>query len=197
MITGVISFIATNIDDLFILTALFAQEDSTSRRRYIVAGQYLGMSTIIALSIVGAFGALIVPKELIGLLGIVPVYMGVKMFYLRDDTKENRTTMVLRNPYTYKVAAITIGNAGDNLSIYIPMFVHNTFGHKLVIVAVFLLLTSVWCYIAYIIVWNPLYGKSIKKHRHAVIPFVLIGLGGYIMWDNHTFALLSKLLFKK
>jgi cadmium resistance transport/sequestration family protein len=194
MTTGIISFIATNIDDLFILTALFAQEDSASRRRHIVVGQFLGMSAIITLSIVGAFGALIVPKEWIGLLGVVPVYMGVKTFYARDGAMEHRAKMVLLNPYTYKVAIISIANAGDNLPIYIPIFAHKTLGYKFVIAVSFLFFTCMWCYVAYIMVWNPLVGKWLKKHGHGVIPFILIGLGGYILWDNHTFGLLSKLL---
>jgi cadmium resistance protein CadD (predicted permease) len=47
LFTAVMSFVATNIDNLVVLTLFFSQ---CQRRRPIVVGQYLGFSVIIAIS---------------------------------------------------------------------------------------------------------------------------------------------------
>jgi cadmium resistance protein CadD (predicted permease) len=65
---GATAFVATNIDDLLILIAFFA--NSRYPLRQIVLGQYAGMGALLAISIVGLLIALIVPNNLIGLIGI-------------------------------------------------------------------------------------------------------------------------------
>lgn len=61
--TGVAAFIATNIDDIVILTLFFAQVNATFCRRHIVVGQYLGFCTLLVVSLTGFFGGLIVPQS--------------------------------------------------------------------------------------------------------------------------------------
>ena len=57
---GATAFIATNIDDLFILIAFFANRRFPSSQ--IVLGQYVGMVALLAVSLVGSLLALVVPK---------------------------------------------------------------------------------------------------------------------------------------
>src|SRR6478736_189626 len=73
-------FVATNLDDIVILTVLFAiaaRGTSHLRGWQIVAGQYLGLITLIAVSFVAALGLTIVPDEWVGLLGLIPLAIGV------------------------------------------------------------------------------------------------------------------------
>ncbi|WAH37202.1 cadmium resistance transporter [Alicyclobacillus dauci] len=188
LLTGCISFAATNIDDIFVLTALFSQSDSVKRKAYIVAGQYLGMCLLIILSSIGALGALIIPKTWLGLLGIVPIYLGVKMFYTKEEAKTNSRN-VLIDLNTYKVMLIVIGNGVDNLSVYIPLFAQGHWVHQAIVVIIFLILTGVWCWIAYKVVYNPWLGKFIQSYGHLAVPIILIGIGGYIMLEAGSFSI--------
>ncbi|WP_218004307.1 cadmium resistance transporter, partial [Cellulosimicrobium funkei] len=73
-------FVATNIDDIVVLTVLFAvaaRGSSRLRAWQIVAGQYLGLVTLIAVSFLAALGLTIVPDEWVGLLGLIPLAIGV------------------------------------------------------------------------------------------------------------------------
>ncbi|MFM7880360.1 MAG: transporter, partial [Microcystis panniformis] len=45
--TAIAAFIATNLDDILILTILFTQVNKLFRRRHIVIGQYLGFILLI------------------------------------------------------------------------------------------------------------------------------------------------------
>ncbi|PSB56110.1 transporter, partial [Chroococcidiopsis cubana CCALA 043] len=81
---GIIAFTATNIDDIIILLLFFSQINVYFRRRHIVFGYYLGLTVIILASLPGYFGGLIVPREWIGLLGLLPIAIGIKQLLSRE-----------------------------------------------------------------------------------------------------------------
>ena len=63
VVAGGLSFVATNIDDLFILMLFFSQTDAVFRVRHVVVGQYLGFASLVALSVLGSLGGLVVLEE--------------------------------------------------------------------------------------------------------------------------------------
>jgi cadmium resistance protein CadD (predicted permease) len=83
--TGITAFTATNLDDLVILTLLFSQVNTSFRCRHIVSGHYLGFAALVVVSLSGFFGGLFVPSHWIGLLGLVPIAMGMHRFFNPDD----------------------------------------------------------------------------------------------------------------
>ncbi|HQQ83429.1 MAG TPA: cadmium resistance transporter, partial [Cyclobacteriaceae bacterium] len=76
LLTAILAFASTNLDDLFILTLFFGDKSRTSRD--IVIGQLLGIGTLIALSLAGSMLGSIFDPRYIGLLGLFPLYLGVK-----------------------------------------------------------------------------------------------------------------------
>jgi cadmium resistance protein CadD (predicted permease) len=89
IITAVITFTATNIDDIFVLMMFFSQTNNSFRRRHVIAGQYLGIFALIAISSLGFLGSYFIPKEFIGLLGFVPIVIGIRKF--RNNENEIKT----------------------------------------------------------------------------------------------------------
>src|SRR4030042_1204119 len=85
IITAIVTFAATNVDDLFILMLFFSQTDASFRRRHIVAGQYLGFAALVAISLLGFFGSFIFPTAWIGLLGFLPIAMGITKLLYRSE----------------------------------------------------------------------------------------------------------------
>ena len=73
---SVSAFAATNIDDLFVLMIFFSSLSFSIR--HIILGQYLGIGSLIGISIVGSLISLVVPTYVIGLMGIAPIAIGVK-----------------------------------------------------------------------------------------------------------------------
>jgi cadmium resistance transport/sequestration family protein len=208
IIAGITSFAATNIDDIVILMLFFAQVNSTFRRRHIVVGQYLGFTVLILTSLPGFFGGLIVPKAWIGILGLVPIAIGVSHLVNRDNDEQdvqavsgefNRSradTSVLSilgsllNPQTFNVAAVTFANGGDNIGIYVPLFASSDLASLGVILTVFFLLIGVWCYIAYRLTRQPAVAQVLTRYGKAIVPFVLIALGVFIFIESGTYRLL-------
>ena len=78
ILTSVITFVVTNLDDLIILSLLFSQTSKNFRYEHIVIGHYLGFTGIVVFSLIGFLGSLAVPHEVVRLLGILPIIIGIK-----------------------------------------------------------------------------------------------------------------------
>jgi len=218
IITALVSFFSTNIDDIFILMLFFSQVNKDIKVKHIVIGQYLGIGALTAISIAGALGISIIPQEYVGLLGLVPIYLGIKEYieYKKEiknnveeevqDTEENIQEQVVLNqenktlvsirkfisPNILKVAGVTIANGGDNIGIYIPVFSSMKLYSILITVIVFLLLTGVWCFIGFKLVEHPFVNKNIEKYKHIFVPIIFIVLGVLIILESGTVGLFIK-----
>ncbi|MBD1843472.1 cadmium resistance transporter [Cyanobacteria bacterium FACHB-63] len=194
--TGITAFTATNLDDIVILMLFFAQVNSLFRRRHIVAGQYLGFGALVLATLPSFFGSALLPRPWIGLLGLVPIAIGVVRLINpdsdeSDDESSNEQPQSnwltsLLSPQTYSVAAVTFANGGDNIGIYVPLFASATWESLLVIVTTFFTMVGVWCYTAYRLSRVDAIADSLTRYGNQLVPFVLIGLGVLILIDSHT-----------
>jgi cadmium resistance transport/sequestration family protein len=200
IIAGITSFAATNIDDIAILMLWFSPGNTTCLPRQVVIGQYLGFAAIVAASLPGFLGGLIVPKAWIGLLGLVPIAIGINQLVDRKNDgdelqavssefnrKSNSLPSKLANifhPQTLKVAAVTAANGGDNIGIYLPLFANSDLPSLAIILTVFFVLVGVWCCAAYWLTRQRAIARILTRYSKAVVPFVSIGLGIFILIEN-------------
>jgi cadmium resistance transport/sequestration family protein len=207
ILTGTTAFVATNIDDIVILMLFFAQVNDVLRPKHIITGQYLGFTVLILASLPGFFGGLLIPREWIGLLGFLPIAIGLKQAFSSDNldvqtvscelTKSTATRSLMSRlaamltPQTYSVAAVTIANGGDNIGIYVPLFASSNLVTLIVILLVFIVLIAVWCTIAYRLAKFPAIARILTRYSHAIVPIVLIGLGVFILLESKTYRLLG------
>lgn len=171
IITAVISFIGTNIDDIFILTLFFAECKGLS----VVLGQYLGMSVLVGVSLLGALGLSFIPEEYIHWLGIVPILLGVKAIFDRDEDESKSGTGV------FGIALITIANGADNIGVYIPLFAGYSLPEVLSAVAIFAAMTALWCLLGKKLSDLPMLRAFLQKYKRVIVPVVFIALGVYIL----------------
>ena len=187
--TSAVVFAATDIDDLVLLSAFFA--DTRLRRGAVVAGQFLGIGALFGASLVAAAASLAVPQHWPALLGLVPLGIGLwKLPDLwrrhADDDEAAEADRAGRRAsagaQTLAVAAVTIANGGDNLGVYIPLFARNLSVWP-VYLLVFAVMTAVWCWAGYSFVRHPAGAALMQRWGHAILPAVLIALGLWILWD--------------
>ncbi|ANP81619.1 MULTISPECIES: cadmium resistance transporter [Bacillus] len=204
IISSVVAFATTNIDDIFILLVLFSQvrtevirkegravrEKVMRKKLYIVIGQYFGFSMIVFLSIVGSLSSFFIPVSWIGLLGFVPIYMGVKGLLSLRSYKSNEVIDNVTGSL-FKVASITLANGADNISIYIPMFASQTLETNIVTLVIFFFMIAIWCFISYKLLKAPILAKVLEKNCYIIVPIVLIGLGMFILFRSDTIGLFS------
>jgi cadmium resistance protein CadD (predicted permease) len=94
--TAIVLFASTNVDDVFVLIGFFA--DPKFRARDIVLGQYSGIAALFSASAAASLLSLVIPRAYVGLLGVVPILIGLKklfdLYRKRDGTEERvRTTL--------------------------------------------------------------------------------------------------------
>jgi cadmium resistance transport/sequestration family protein len=193
--TGMTAFTATNMDDILMLLLFFAQVNTAFRKKHIVTGQYLGFGLLVLVSLPGFFGSLFLPRDWIGMLGVVPIAIGLNRLFDHSPEEEeeheepspqNSILASFVSPQTYSVAAITFANGGDNIGIYMPLFASTTVQELAVILGTFFSLVGVWCYTAYRLTQLPMIAQTLTHYGNQLVPFVLIGLGVLILVDSHT-----------
>jgi cadmium resistance protein CadD (predicted permease) len=178
------AFVSTNVDDLFLLVGFFS--DRSFSRLSIFTGQLLGIASLVAISLAAAFAALVISPAHVGLLGVAPFAIGIgKLLRLGKIDDEGQPTAV----GVVQVAAITIVNGGDNIAAYTPIFATQTPQEMITTVAIFAALTILWCLAAWWLVRHTVLGKPLRRYGHVILPFILIGLGGLILYRSGALRL--------
>jgi cadmium resistance protein CadD (predicted permease) len=190
---GVAAFVATNIDDIFVLMMFFSSLAFPVRQ--VVLGQFIGIGLLIATSALGSLISLVVPTYIIGLMGIIPIVIGVKNLVeiRKKDKSPSRQAARDKKNRSYfsflSVAAVTFSNGGDNIGVYVPLFSkYNSVSQITTLTAVFIVMTAVWCISSYYFVNHPLIASRIRHIGNIILPFVLIGLGIYILSESFLFT---------
>ncbi|AYB29979.1 cadmium resistance transporter [Chryseolinea soli] len=192
--TGILAFVSSNIDDIFLLMLFFG--DRNFKPREIILGQFVGIGALIGISLVLSLIGLVIGKTYIGLLGLLPVYLGIKgvvrlLSKEPPDEDEHPTKKKGNRSNAWVVSGVTIANGGDNVGIYVPLFATLAWPQKITVVSIFFMMTAVWCLVARYLSRHPLMAKTIDKYGHVVTPFVLIALGIYILNEGDVLSLLS------
>ena len=191
-------FAVTNVDDILVLSLFFgrsAGQDGAAKR--IVAGQYLGFTALLVITVAAAFGATFLPESAIPYLGALPLAIGLRAAWQawrdhrhggsgeQQGENENRQT----GPKALQVAAVTFGNGSDNIGVYLPVFAKTGATGIAVYVAVFLVLVGVWCAAGRYFATRPAVAKVLDRWGHILHPLVLITLGLFILIQGGAFGL--------
>jgi len=185
---GIAAFVSTNIDDLFILMVFFATPRFPSSQ--IVLGQYIGMGSLIGISLAGSLITLILPHNLIGLIGLFPIAIGIKELldlHKKGDEEDDEkiAKKLLRRKKTQlpflTVAAVTF-SGGEEIGIYTTLFAtNNEVGAIIILISVVMVLTAFWCFLANYLVKRKFLAGIFRGIGSRVLPYILIGLGIYIL----------------
>lgn len=189
---GIAVFAATNIDDIFILLGFFS--DQKINPRAIILGQLLGIGALYVASVIGSLVSLVLAPTYVGLLGLIPIAIGLRaLTKMRKDADESAGLPVRASPYgnVMAVAAVTIANGGDNLSIYTALFASRPRYDIVVFGVIFVLMTLVWLVVSHWLTRHRTLGAPIRNYGHRVVPWVLIVLGVLIMHKAGTLSLLT------
>ncbi|PXA80065.1 cadmium resistance transporter [Auritidibacter ignavus] len=188
-------FIATNIDDIIILSLFFGRgqgQPGTTRR--ILLGQYLGFLGILGAAVLAALGAqALLPDQVLPCFGLIPLGLGLwatwQAWRNRDDDDDDAAQLEGKRVSVWTVAAVTFANGGDNIGVYVPVFVSVSWSTILAYCIVFLLLVAVLVFVARWITSRKPIAEALERWEHILFPAVLIGLGVVILISGGAFGL--------
>lgn len=185
-------FLVTNIDDIIVLSLFFArgagQRGTTTR---IIVGQYLGFGGILLASVAVTFGAgLFLPDDAIPYFGLIPLLLGVYagwQVWREGDDDDDR--LADRPISALTVAAVTFANGGDNIGVYVPVFLAVGTGALVAYCVVFLALVAVLVLAAKFVATRKPIAEVLERWEHILFPLVLIVLGLVILIEGGAFGL--------
>ncbi len=189
----------------------FSQANNDPQQeRNIVVGQYLGFAVLVFISVLGYLGSLLIPRQYVGLLGILPILLGVRELLLlrqadeqaeqqvRADTPGSDPPGIVRrrrlgwlSPQASSIATVTMANGSDNLAVYTPLFAAGGMTEMVIIIVVLLLMVRVWCFIADWLAENPVTAGPLRRYGRLLMPFVLMGIGVTILIESGALELFS------
>jgi len=179
-VQGLVIFILTNIDTM-VLFMIFAA-DRRFRHQDIAWGQFLGMAVLILGSALLSFATVVLPLRDVGLLGLVPLGIGMRRLYkeLRDHGDAQVAEAApgrLAHARTLVVALVTVGSGADNVCAYVPFFSLQPASVVWSLVSVFLLLAVLWCLLGLQLTGQRLVAATLQRFGRVVMPWFLMALG--------------------
>ncbi|WP_324653701.1 cadmium resistance transporter [Georgenia phoenicis] len=189
-------FVATNIDDIIILSLFYARgagQRGTTRK--ILAGQYLGFGGILLAAVVVSLGARsFLPEAALPYFGLIPLALGLYAAWHAwrnrdDDDDDDEAKVADKQVGVLTVAAVTFANGGDNIGVYVPVFATASTTAIIAYCLVFLALVGLLVLAAkYVATRRPI-AEVLERWEHILFPLVLIGLGVVILLEGGAFGL--------
>ena len=197
--TAITLYVATAVDLLVILLIFFARTNTKRQYRDIYIGQYLGSLTLIGISLVLAYVLSFVPEQwMLGLLGLIPIYLGLKVAITGDDDEEEVERQLDQrglSKLARTVTLITIASCGaDNIGLFVPYFVTLNIVELVVTLLVFVILIFVLVFTAQKLSNIPGVGEIVERFSRWIMSIVYIGLGVFIVYENQTIQTLISFL---
>ena len=199
VVTSIILYSGTAVDLLIILMLFFAKRKSRKDIINIYLGQFLGSVSLILLSLLFAFVLHYIPsKGILGLLGLIPIFLGLKVLFLGDSDGEAIAKEGLRKDnknLIFLVAMITFASCGaDNIGIFVPYFITLNLADLIVALLTFLVMIYFLVFSAQKLAQLPSVGETLEKYSRWFIAVVYLGLGIYILIENNSFNMLWTML---
>ncbi|WP_326845620.1 CadD family cadmium resistance transporter [Streptococcus cristatus] len=199
VVTSIILYSGTAVDLLIILMLFFAKRKSRKDIINIYLGQFLGSVSLIFLSLLFAFVLNYIPsKEILGLLGLIPIFLGLKVLLLGDSDGEAIAKDGLRKDnknLIFLVAMITFASCGaDNIGVFVPYFITLNLANLIVALLTFLVMIYLLVFSAQKLAQVPSVGETLEKYSRWFIAVVYLGLGMYILIENNSFDMLWAVL---
>ncbi len=174
---------------------IFAKRKSRKDIINIYLGQFLGSVSLILLSLLFAFVLNYIPsKEILGLLGLIPIFLGLKVLLLGDSDGEAIAKDGLRKDnknLIFLVAMITFASCGaDNIGVFVPYFITLNLANLIVALLTFLVMIYLLVFSAQKLAQVPSVGETLEKYSRWFIAVVYLGLGMYILIENNSFNML-------
>ena len=195
VVTSIILYSGTAVDLLIILMLFFAKRKRRKDIINIYLGQFLGSVSLILLSLLFAFVLNYIPsKEILGLLGLIPIFLGLKVLLLGDSDGEAIAKDGLRKDdknLIFLVAMITFASCGaDNIGVFVPYFITLNLANLIVALLTFLVMIYLLVFSAQKLAQVPSVGETLEKYSRWFIAVVYLGLGMYILIENNSFDML-------
>ena len=186
-------FAGTNVDDLVVLTVLFLAARATGRPKpwQIWTGQCAGVGILVAASAVAALGLLVIPDRWVGLLGLVPLALGIRGLVAARWVGDRDAPAVATGALS--VTAVTVANGADNIAVYTPLFRSISLAGTVLTVAVFAVGVAAWCLAGSWLGGHRKVVEVVRRYGRWIVPAVFVLIGAVIVMTSEVIDAIQSL----
>ena len=191
LIFSAVSVISLEMENFSLQEMLFGQCSSRSQKISVAIGKIVSITLISACSALFATYILKFSGKLVGLLGLIPIGFGVRIFLQKRNAAklsgQNQPEKRFGVKYMWILGLIIwLGKSLEYFCIYIPFFTTVTNTQYLICgIAIFVLQLMVLI-LANLAVKIPSLAENMRTVGYFLIPILMISLGVYVLWKNGT-----------
>lgn len=182
-------FAATNLENLVILVAVFCNRSENSK--LVALGFFAGAMALLAISLAAHFLNSIIPVDYLGLLGLIPIALGIRELLrsARTDAdvaqQRQRRSGTGRNTFL-AIMILMLANGGDTLAVFAPLVAETKPSGVLVLGLGFTVAAAILALIARHACAHPGLARHLGRYGPRIAPYVMIGIGLYILINTST-----------
>ncbi len=183
------AYAATNLDNFILLVALLARyRNHTSK---VIAGYFVCMLILVSVGLWIGKAANIAPVKYLGLLGFVPISIGVvELIQLRRRKAKITAAEEKSVDGVQKVFMTTLSsqlsNGADTIVIFGVLFIDSVPSADSLTIFTLVAMAVIFVFVGIYAVRHPALCEWIDRYAHRVMPFVLIVVGVYIVANTAT-----------
>lgn len=174
------AYAATNVDNLLIMASLAA---GSAERRNVVTGFLAASVAVLAISATAILIDYLVPDELIGYLGLVPLSFGV---YILLTSGSPGSSASARQTTWPAIAGLLLANSTDTMFALGPLFAESGHFARIGLVAGFALAACIWLLLILSVSSKVAQSRTLSRLGHWLAPWMMIFVGLYILLDTGT-----------
>jgi cadmium resistance protein CadD (predicted permease) len=171
----IITFLGVNFDFFFMLLFLLKKYKIS----YVIIGYLIGV--IILLSASYAFGAVLasfLPEWILGILGVLPIYMAI------HDNDEEQDDNSKKSPIVTVLLTYLSVCAGCVLAIFLPVMVGESFKNFLITLLIIAILTIIIVFVVKLVADMKIITGLMDRYGEILMKICYILIGLYVFWDS-------------
>lgn len=130
-----------------------------------------------------------IPVRFLGLLGLIPIALGVYEILRPKDDDSDDAAREIPQRYTRVVLSATllmIANGGDTIAVFAPLFAETERAGLPVLILGYVLTALTLAVLSGHVCVAPRLSEPLNKYGVRVAPYIMIGIGVYILLNTGT-----------
>ncbi|MCT8395715.1 permease [Weissella soli] len=190
VVQGFMSYVGT-ISDYFIVLMIIFGCHRLEQKNKIMWGSLIGNGLLVGLSIIIGMTFKLIPAQwVLGLLGIIPIIMGIRVLVIDDDDDAEIAEKLEDEPakgLITTVALLAFSTCGaDNMAVYIPYFANLELRYLPIILLMFLAILISVSWLAFKCSTVKVLSSFMEKYAKWLQSVLYIALGCYILIDTRA-----------
>ena len=180
LILAMIAYASTNVDNLLLVTSTASRAGS---RRPVVYGFLLASVGVLSVSVAFTATAELFAPRALGLLGFVPIVVGLKILLNLHKAQENET---MADVGALSVALVLLANSSDTIAVLGPLLAESEPVALFSMLAGYIVMAGIWLTLAIYLSERVAQMGMVMRAAKWATPIIMIAFGIYILLDTTT-----------